>query len=172
VNSRTDNNFSLTITLYILLATAATYLMDISTYFNSSTLSGFRKALVIAYGISIVTLVFCYILKQLHEEYEVKLPDVKFPIFTHVIHYFDKILLIDLFLTNCLLFVLVFSIILPNTIVIAPIIIILNFIPNLFYLQCIVMVVSVQLLNALVLWFIGIIKRIYRIIIKNIKHKG
>ena len=172
MSSKTDSNFSLTITLYILIATAASYLIGKSTLFNSSTLSMFQESLSISYGLSIVLLVFCYIFKQLHEEYEVKLPDTKFPIFTQVIHHFDQILLIDLFLTNCLLLVLVFPFPFPIIFIIASMIILLNLIPNLFYIGFIAPVVTVQLFSAFVLCFISIIKKIYHFIKKNVKHKG
>lgn len=166
MGSRTDSNFSLTITLYILIATAATFLISKSTFFNSSTLSIFQNVLSLSYGFSIVLLVFCYIFKQLHEEYEVKLPTVKFPVFMQVINRFDRILLIDLFITNCLLLVLVVPFPSPIIFAIASIVVFLNILPNIFYLGFIAPVVTIQLLGALVLWFIGIMKKVRQFIVK------
>lgn len=166
MSARTDGNFSLTITLYILIATAATFLIGKSTFFNSSTLSMFQNVLSLSYGFSIVLLVFCYIFKQLHEEYEVKLPTVKFPVFTQVIHHFDQILLIDLFITNCLLLILVFPLRFPIIFAITSVIVFLNLIPNIFYLGFVAPVVTIQLLEALALWFISIMKKICQFIMK------
>jgi hypothetical protein len=146
VNSRTDSNISLTITLYVFIATAATYLIGKSTIFDSSTLPLFQIGLSKASGLLIFLSVFGYILNQLYEKCNNKVR-ISIPVFSTIAKHFDSFLLLSLFLINCIIFILILSDpILRKVIAYVVIIIFLNYIILNLYVGFTFIIVSVQIL--------------------------